>query len=129
MAFFDVLVDETRHYIMRYRVEADNAKQALSEAERGVSYSETEVKCNGVLERGVSLCDVTPVPVFIAVEYDLKYYGGDYSGYGEEALMPIEGLTDENLKERFREQTGHDPVHIVHYSFDEPVDANGEWMG
>jgi hypothetical protein len=71
----------------------------------------------------------TPVPVYVAVEYDLDYFGGDYSGLGEEALLSIEGLTDENLKERFREQTGHDPAHIIHYSFDEAVDANGERLG
>jgi hypothetical protein len=127
MPYYDVEVDETRHYRVRYRIEADSPKQAVQMAEEGCStHGETDISCEGVLNRGVGLSDVTPVPVFVSVEYDLEYYGGDYSGLGEEALLPTEGLTDENLKERFREQTGHDPVHIIHYTFDEPVDANGE---
>ena len=126
MPYYDVEVDETRHYRVRYRIEADSPKQAALMAEEGCStHGETDISFEGVLNRGVGLSDVKPVPVFIAVEYDLKYFGGDYHGYGATALMPLDGLTDENLKERFQKQTGHDPAHIVHYTFDEPVDADG----
>ena len=129
MPYYDVEVDETRHYRVRYRIEADSPQQAVQMAEEGIStHGETDISCEGVLNRGVGLDDITPIPVFIEVEYDLAYHGGDYHGYGEQALLPFDGLTDENLHERFREQTGHDPVHIVHYTFDEPVDADGEGL-
>ena len=125
MPFYDVEVDETRHYVMRYRIEADSPEQAVLMAEEGCStHGEKEISLEGVLNRGV---DSNPalVPTFISVEYDLKYFGGDYHGYGSMALLPLEGLTDENLKKRFKKQTGHDPVHIIHYTFDEPLDADG----
>ena len=130
MPYFDVIVEETRHYTMRYRVEADDERCAAIAAEDGISDSETEIECHGVLNRGVSLDDIKMVPVFIAVEYDLNYFGGhgDYHGCGEEALLPFDGLTDDNLHERFREQTGHDPTHIVHYTFDDLVDAEGDLL-
>ncbi len=126
MPFYDVDVDETRHYVMCYRIEADSPEQAVLMAEEGCStHGEKEISLEGVINRGV---DSNPalVPVFIAVEYDLDYWGGDYDGLGEEALLPIDGLTDDNLKERFQKQTGHDPTHVIHYTFDEPVDANGD---
>lgn len=126
MPYYEVIVEETRHYTMRYLVDADDQRCAAIAAEDGISERETLLKEHGVVNRTVSLDDIKQVPVFIAVEYDLKYYGGDYHGYGETALLPFEGLTDDNLHERFRQQTGHDPVHIVHYTFDEPVDADGE---
>jgi len=128
MPYFDVIVEETRHYTMRYRLEADNSDQAAIYAEEGFSLSETELKDHGILNRSVSLDDIKTVPAYIAVEYDLKYHGGDYHGCGEEALLPLEGLDDDNLPEVFRELTGHDPVHIVHYTFDEPVDAEGSLL-
>lgn len=62
----------------------------------------------------------------IQVEWDRSYWGGDYSGVGRFAYLPFNGLTDENLPERFREVTGHDPVHIIHYTFDELYDEHGE---
>jgi hypothetical protein len=125
MAFFDVDVDETRHYRMRYRIEADSPEQAILMAEEGNTTQEWEDSFEGILNRGVD-SEVTPIPMFFAVEYDLSYFGGDYHGCGEDVFLPAEGLTDENLPERFREKTGHDPVHIVHYCFDEPVDESGE---
>lgn len=126
MPIYDVEVDETRQYRVRYRLEADSPEQAVKMAEAGNStHGEKEISCGGVLNRGVGL-GVTLVPIFIEVEYDLSYSGGDYSGYGWSAFLPLEGLTDENLHERFRQQTGHDPIHIVHYSFDEPVGENGK---
>lgn len=126
MPYYDVIVEETRHVTMRYRVEADSPEQAASEAEQGISISEIEVKDNGILDRSVSLDDIKQIPAFVEVEYDLTYRGGDYHDVGDFVYLPIEGLTDENLSERFQAQTGIDPVHIVHYCFDELYDAGGD---
>jgi len=68
-----------------------------------------------------------------SVEYDLAYYGGDYSGVGQFVYLPLdelkygEGLSDEQkaVGDLFNEKTGHDPSHIVNYNLDELVDKNG----
>jgi len=69
----------------------------------------------------------------VRVEYDLRYSGGDYQKVGDFAYIPLNiidavrgNLTDdERLKAAFRATTGHDPIHIVHYTFDEVYDENG----
>ena len=127
MPYFDVDVEETRHYTVRYRVFADNPKQALRLANDGESESEDELRCNGVISRDVH-GNAKLVPAFIRVEYDRNYYGGDYGGVGNFAFLPEDGLTDENLKQRFEEQTGLDPRNIVNYTFDETYDSDGELL-
>ena len=71
----------------------------------------------------------------VQVEYDLNYYGGDYSKVGTFAYLPLEVIDrcpgphdDERLKAAFNILTGYDRVHIIHYSFDELYDEEGnEW--
>jgi len=62
----------------------------------------------------------------IRVEYDLAYYGGDYSGVGQFVLIP-EGLTFafSGVEEAFEKVTGYNRRHMVHYSTDERFDADG----
>lgn len=64
--------------------------------------------------------------LFICVEYDLSYTGGDYDKVGQFALVPVERFDELGMEEAFTRATGHDPIHIIHYSPDEPVTANGE---
>jgi hypothetical protein len=70
----------------------------------------------------------------VRVEYDLNFWGGDYSGVGQFAYVPLETIDrlpgddpDGKLKTAFTVLVG-DPRHIVHYTFDEPTDQDGnEW--
>lgn len=69
----------------------------------------------------------------VRVEYDLSYTGGDYHKVGDFTYVPLKvidavrgGLTDdERLKAAFRATTGYDPIHVVHYTFDQVYDENG----
>ncbi len=81
------------------------------------------VKCDGV----ASLKDVEIPDLFMRVEYDKKFCGGDYSGTGEFVLIPLSlvEVTDD-MDSAFEEKTGLNPVHIIHYSEDELFDAAGE---
>ena len=112
MAYFDIFVTERREYSVLYRVEADDENEALILAEEGNTHDESKERLLSVTGRTIS-GEPQEVPVCISVEYDLSYSGGDYHGSGQYAELPIKGLTDENLKERFKKQTGIDPVHIV----------------
>ena len=75
------------------------------------------------------------------VEYDLSYYGGDYSAVGDFACIPYEiverlDLVLKAVRAKFDEEdvvqgafrlvTGYDPQHIVSYNMDEAVDEEGE---
>ena len=67
----------------------------------------------------------------LQVEYDLAYCGGDYGNSGDFAYIPV-ALVDRcgSVEQAFLKYTGHDPVHIVHYSEDELFDQDGdEWQG
>lgn len=55
----------------------------------------------------------------IQVEYDLQFWGGDYSGVGQFAYVPATLVDELGVEEAFQAHTGIDPVHIVHYSLDE----------
>jgi hypothetical protein len=127
MPYFDVDVEETRHYTVRYRVFGKDATDAKSRAQDGESESEDELRCNGVINRDVH-GEAQPVPAFIRVEWDRNYSGGDYNGVGEFAFLPEDGLTEDNLKQRFQEQTNFAPCRIIHYSFDETYDADGDLL-
>ena len=63
----------------------------------------------------------------IRVEYDLNFFGGDYNGVGQFAYVPLEdiGHTPDAVEAAFEKLTGHDRVHIIHYTPDETFDENG----
>jgi len=63
--------------------------------------------------------------MYIQVEYDLNYAGGNYSSVGQFAYIPKELADETGVEEAFRQTTGHDPVHIIHYSEDELYTADG----
>ena len=74
----------------------------------------------------------------VRVEYDLNFWGGDYSGVGQFAYIPLDAISrlrgkndDKRLRTAFTVLVGN-PEHIIHYTFDEPVDQDGnewkEWM-
>lgn len=69
----------------------------------------------------------------IRVEWDPKYGGGDYSGVGLFAYLPVEDIEDHldhdaAVKEIFERETGRNPVHIIHYFSDVMYDQEGnEW--
>ena len=74
-----------------------------------------------------------PPKACVRVEYDLDYAGGDYDKVGEFALIPLDAINavpgtltdDERLKAAFRIITGYDPIDVVHYTFDEVYDQQG----
>lgn len=59
-------------------------------------------------------------------EYDLEYYGGDYSGVGEFAYVPLRLVDELGPRRAFRQHTGHSPRHIIHYDLDEELNAEGD---
>lgn len=63
--------------------------------------------------------------MFFQVEYDLEYSGGNYSSVGQFALVPEPLAETLGMNEAFRQSTGYDPVHIVHYSESELYTAEG----
>ena len=77
----------------------------------------------------------------VRVEWASDYSGGDYGKVGVFAYIPFdlcdeiknpEGRCvmddDKALKIAFEKVTGENPIHIVHYTLDEPVDQDGnEW--
>jgi hypothetical protein len=80
--------------------------------------------------RGVSAmasnCRPGRVPC-VRVEYDLGFWGGDYSGVGQFAYVPFEAVGARgSVEEAFFYQTGHDPAHVIHYAPDEVYDQHGE---
>jgi len=66
--------------------------------------------------------------LYVTVEYDLNYHGGDYNGVGRTALIPEDGTDDSNIGERFQQVTGYGPEHIITYNLDELVNADGEYV-
>jgi hypothetical protein len=70
----------------------------------------------------------------VRVEYDMDYWGGDYSKVGQFAYIPHEVIDrlpgkdqDRKLRTAFAVLVG-DPRHVVHYTWDEPTDQDGnEW--
>lgn len=61
------------------------------------------------------------------VEYDPAFFGGDYHGTGQFALVPV-GLVDEHggVEKAFEHYTGLPAVHIIHYTRDELYDLDGK---
>lgn len=70
----------------------------------------------------------------IQVEYDPLYTGGDYTGVGQFALVPIslidacEKVTgaEDVVAMAFRKHTKLDSMHIIHYTKDEIYDQHGD---
>lgn len=79
--------------------------------------------------------DERPEGACFRVEYDPRYYGGDYSGSGEAAYVSCREYdklravgVDESpaVRTLFKKATGIDPVHIVHYNVDEQFTEDGD---
>ena len=72
--------------------------------------------------------------LFIKVEYDTLYTGGDYSGVGQTVLIPtilVEALQsvasgEDPVEMAFRKHTHLDSRHIVFFSVDEEFNAAGD---
>ncbi len=67
---------------------------------------------------------------YVRVEYDEEFFGGDYSGVGNFAfvnLIDINGLG--SVETAFKQTTGIETIHIIHYSEDELYDVNGNLIG
>lgn len=57
---------------------------------------------------------------FVRVEWDPKFFGGDYDDVGAFAYIElVNNLNDDNLEERFEQATGASRRNIIHYTFDE----------
>ena len=63
---------------------------------------------------------------FIEVEYDTDYYGGDYSDVGQTAMIPADLAERIGMGMAFRQTTGFDPIHIIHYSPDKRYNKDGD---
>lgn len=63
---------------------------------------------------------------YIQFEYDLTFYGGDYSDVGKFAYVPAKLCDDLGFERAFQKHTGYDPCHIIHYSPDELYTAEGD---
>lgn len=71
--------------------------------------------------------DAKGTELSIQVEYDVNFWGGNYSGVGNFALIKLTEINGiGGVKAAFRESTGIDPVHIIHYSFDDLYDDEGD---
>jgi hypothetical protein len=96
---------------------------------------------NTDIKFGIRVKTFVPHPEFVKqagkcvrVEYDLDYYGGDYSKVGQFAYIPhavVDKLTgmdmDKKLARAFEMLVG-DPRHIIHFTWDEAYDQDGnEW--
>jgi hypothetical protein len=73
---------------------------------------------------------VIPIPnktPCIRVEYDLDFAGGNYSGVGQFAYVPLNdiGHAPDAVEAAFEKLTGHGRVHIVHYCPDKTFDEDG----
>lgn len=62
------------------------------------------------------------------VEYDVNFFGGDYSDVGKFAYIPFDDELKLDHTELFRLMTGIDPVHIVSLSLDETYTIEGDLL-
>lgn len=58
-------------------------------------------------------------------EYDLNFTGGNYTGVGTFAYVPISLIKELTPEDAFSKHTGIDAAHIIHYTTDESFDAEG----
>lgn len=66
--------------------------------------------------------------LYIKVEYDPQFAGGDYDGVGEFVYIPMEVVDHHNgdVRQAFMQSTGLRPKTIIHYSPDELYTAEGQ---
>lgn len=64
----------------------------------------------------------------VCVEYDMNFYGGNYSSVGENVYVPesLIDLMDGDVAAAFAKFTRIDAVHMVSYVSDQRFDGNGE---
>lgn len=63
---------------------------------------------------------------YFQVEYDLNYTGGDYSNVGAFAFVLVSLVDEVGMDTAFKQTTGFDPIHIVHWSEDDLFDGPEE---
>lgn len=63
--------------------------------------------------------------LFVRVEYDPEYTGGDYSGAGRFVLLPAVLVAGFGMRAAFAYVTKLDPVHVVHWCPGELYAADG----
>ena len=59
------------------------------------------------------------------VEFDPTFFGGNYTGQGNQVLVPEELVQEVGMSAAFLKTTGHDPANIVHYAEDVRFDSKG----
>jgi hypothetical protein len=101
---------------------------AVDDWDAAFKFAQDTVRAYNKARFGIELPDygtVDPKGKFVRVEYDPDYYGGNYTGVGSFALIPLADL-ELGIEEAFEKQTKLNRQHIIHYSLDEVVDENGE---
>lgn len=62
-----------------------------------------------------------------AIEFDLKYFGGDYSDTGDFVFIPNDFIDNQpTVEQAFIVWTGHDACHIVTIYLDEEYKSDGQ---
>ena len=59
------------------------------------------------------------------VEFDPTFFGGDYTGHGNHALIPEQLVEEVGMSAVFLKTTGHNPANIVHFAEDLRFDPKG----
>ena len=125
---------EKKRFVSQQFVAGD---QCDYEDEKGAAAAKSLLETHGK-EAYLHFDMVQPQPprACLRIEYDLEYRGGDYSKVGRFAYVPLDAIGavpgsltgDERVRAAFQILTGFDPAHIVHYTFDEVFDQDGnEW--
>jgi hypothetical protein len=68
--------------------------------------------------------------LYLKVEFDPAYFGGNYSRTGNFALIPENLVDSVGMSAAFEHMTGHVAANIVHYAEDLRFNADGSpWNG
>jgi len=59
------------------------------------------------------------------VEFDPTFFGGDYTGQGNQALIPEQLVEEVGMSAAFLKTTGHNPANIIHYAEDLRFNTDG----
>lgn len=59
------------------------------------------------------------------VEFDPTFFGGNYTGQGNQVLVPEALVQEVGMSAAFLKTTGHDPANIVHFAEDLRFDSKG----
>lgn len=83
---------------------------------------------SGVMEHAPDDRDIDTSGLFVAVEFDRDYFGGDYHGVGDTILIPhnLVRACGGDVPRAFEALTRYDRKHIIHYSENARCDAVGE---